>query len=227
MQRGTSVRLCTSGIAFRISSISSASGSPTLTSSMSAPPAICCATSISMRERSPCCSSAWNFLRPVGLMRSPMMQNGRSGPITMVLDDDSRTVSTQLPLFTGGDAEAGAQACDPRLLAKADQVQAAHARDAPRRVGELAADLEALHFRIRRALDALDQRGRHRDARHVLVDVAQRLRGPHEADRGQDRDLLREPARDRLGHEALERAELEADLQLEELRARAHLLERA
>ena len=106
-----------------------------------------------MRERSPFCSSAWNFLRPVGLMRSPITQNGRSGPITTVLDDDSRTVSTQFPFCAGWDAEAAAQACDAGLLAKADQVQPAHARDAARRVGELAADLEALRLGIGGALE--------------------------------------------------------------------------
>ena len=80
-----------------------------------------------MRDRSPFCNSAWNFLRPVGLMRSPITQNGRSGPITTVLDDDSRTVSTQLPFFSGWNAEPAAQARDAGLLAETDQVQAAHA----------------------------------------------------------------------------------------------------
>src|SRR3954466_12646542 len=148
MQSGRAQRACTGGDACPISSTSSASGSPTLTSSMSAPPANCCATSISMRERSPCCNSAWNFLRPVGLMRSPITQNGRSGPITMVLDDDSRTVSTQLPFGAGWNIQAVAQACDARLLAKADQVQAAHARDPARGLGELARHLEALGLRV-------------------------------------------------------------------------------
>jgi len=47
-----------------------------------APPATCCATSVSTRDRSPARSSSWNALRPVGLIRSPMMQNGWPGPIT-------------------------------------------------------------------------------------------------------------------------------------------------
>ena len=58
----------------------------------------------------------------------------------------------------------------------------------------------------------------------MLVDVAQRLRRAHEADRGQERDPLGEAGRHRLGHEALERTELEADLELQELRAGTHLL---
>src|SRR3954454_22245835 len=171
MQSGTSVRLCTSGTARRISSISSASGSPTLTSSMSAPPAICCATSPSMRERSPFCNSAWNFLRPVGLMRSPITQNGRSGPITTVLDDDSRTVSTQLPFFSRWNAEAAAQTCDAGLLAETDQGQAANSGQLASGVCELAADLEALDLGICRAFHALDELRRHRHAGNMLVDV--------------------------------------------------------
>src|SRR3954447_6836365 len=212
MQSGMPVRLCTSGIACRMSSISSASGSPTLTSSMSAPPAICCATSTSMRERSPFCNSAWNFLRPVGLMRSPITQNGRSGPITMVLDDDSRTVSTQLPFDSCWDAEAAAQACDAGLLAKTDQVQAAHTGDAARRLRELACQFEALGFRIGGVLAARNHLGRHGDARHLLVDEAQRRWRADEADRRQDRALLGQAARDGFGHEALERRHLEQHL---------------
>src|SRR5690348_15071937 len=104
---------------------------------------VCCSTSISMRDRSPCCSCAWNFLRPVGLIRSPITQNGRPGPITTVLDGDSRTVSNRLPFVAGGNAEAAAQTCDTGLLAKADQVQAAHTRERAGRVGELARDVEA------------------------------------------------------------------------------------
>ena len=51
-------------------------GAPMLTSSTMAPPATCWATSISIRDRSPARSWSWKILRPVGLMRSPMMQNG-------------------------------------------------------------------------------------------------------------------------------------------------------
>src|SRR4051795_3709639 len=103
---------------------------------MSAPPAICWATSSSRRERSPFWSSACSFLRPVGLMRSPMTQNGRSGPITTVLDGDSRTGSNRLPFLAGGDAEAAAEPRDPGLLAEADEVQAANAGQRAGGVGE-------------------------------------------------------------------------------------------
>ena len=58
-------------------------------------------------------------------MRSPITQNGRSGPITTVLDGDSRTVSTQLPFSTSRNAEAAAQARDARLIARLDAEAAA------------------------------------------------------------------------------------------------------
>ena len=82
MHSGMSVRPCTIAPPAPSAPTSSASGSPTLTSSMSAPPATCSATSISICERSPACSCAWKALRPVGLIRSPMMQNGLPAPIT-------------------------------------------------------------------------------------------------------------------------------------------------
>src|SRR3979411_53906 len=100
------------------------SGSPTFTSSMSAPPSTCCATSVSSCERSPAWSWAWNALRPVGLIRSPMTQNGCSGPMTTVLDRDWTTVSTHLPFLTCRNVQALAEAGDACLLAEADQVQA-------------------------------------------------------------------------------------------------------
>src|SRR5260221_10091907 len=115
-------------------------------------------------------------------MRSPITQNGRSGPITTVLDDDSRTVSTQFPFGAGWNVQTAAQARDACLLAKADQVQSVHTGDPARCVCELTADLEALRLGVRRALDALDQRGGHGEARDVLADVAQGLRGSDEAD---------------------------------------------
>src|SRR3954453_12048587 len=131
---------------------------------------VCCSTSIPMRDRSPCWSCAWNFLRPVGLIRSPITQNGRPGPITTVLDGDSRTVSNRLPFVAGGNGEPGTQPCDAGLLAKADQVQAAHTRKRARSVGELTGDLEALGLRIARAFAALDHLCGHADPGHALVD---------------------------------------------------------
>src|SRR6478752_4671970 len=190
MHSGSSQSPCTSGIALLIRSTSSASGSPTLTSSRSAPPATCCATSASSCERSPACSCAWNALRPVGLIRSPITQNGCSGPMTTVLDGDWTTVSTRLPLFAGGYAEPLAEPGDAGLAAEADQVESGGSRQRARVLGELEADLEALRLRVARALAALDQRRRHLDAGHVLVHVPQGCGGAGEADGGQQRALI-------------------------------------
>src|SRR5207302_6001163 len=157
MQIGTSVSPCTSGIACAISPTSSASGSPTLTSSMFAPPSTCCATSSSSCERSPACSWAWNALRPVGLIRSPITQNGCSGPMATVLDGDWTTVSTRLPFRSCWNAEPLAEPGNAGLAAEADQVEAGDSRQGARVHGELVRDLEALRLLVRRALAALDQ----------------------------------------------------------------------
>src|SRR5690242_16183976 len=92
MHSGRSVRRWMSLTACTMSSASSTSGAPMLTSSTMAPPATCCATSISTRDRSPSRSCCWKILRPVGLIRSPMMQNGSPGPITVSRLADDRTV---------------------------------------------------------------------------------------------------------------------------------------
>src|SRR5438445_6633170 len=173
MQSGRSQRPCRSGIALPISSTSSASGSPTLTSSMSAPPATCCATSVSSCERSPAWSCAWKALRPVGLIRSPITQNGCSGPMATVLDGDWTTVSTRLPFRSWGYAEPLAEPGDAGLAAEADQVEPGDARQGARVLRELERDLEALRLGIGCALAALDHLGRHLDSRNVLVDVAE------------------------------------------------------
>src|SRR5579862_4657633 len=226
MQSGRSQKPWTSGTACAISPTSSASGSPTLTSSMSAPPATWSATSVSSCERSPAWSCAWNALRPVGLMRSPITQNGCSGPMTTVLDGDRTTVSTHLPLFAGGYAQARAEPGDARLAPEADQVQARDAGERARVLRELARDLEARLLGIGRALAALDRLRGDEDAGHVLVDVAQRIRRASEADRRDQRAPFREARAHGLGHEAGEALRLEADLELQEARARAHLLVR-
>src|SRR5258706_10581343 len=165
MQSGRSVSPCTIGTALRMSSISSASGSPTFTSSMSAPPATCCAVSSSSCERSPCCSCAWNALGPVGLMRSPITQNGCSGPMTTVLDCDWTTVSTHLPLDACWYSQPRAEPGDAGLATEADQVQAGDAGERASVLGELAGELEALGLGVVGALAALDRLGGHPDAR--------------------------------------------------------------
>jgi hypothetical protein len=58
---------------------------PALTSSIWAPASTCARASASTRLKSPADISAARILRPVGLMRSPMMTNGRSNPMTTSL----------------------------------------------------------------------------------------------------------------------------------------------
>src|SRR5262245_18373135 len=227
MHSGSSQRPCTSGIALPIRSTSSASGSPTFTSSMSAPPATCCAMSTSSCERSPAWSCAWNAFRPVGLIRSPITQNGCSGPMTTVLDGDWTIVSTRLPFCSRWNPEPLAQPGDAGLAAEADQVEAGDSRQRARVLRELDRELEALRLRVGPALAALDRRNRHLDPRHVLVDVAEGGRRAGEADRGKERAPLGEAHLDGLRHERLELLGPERDLQLEEARAGAHLLQHA
>src|SRR5436305_2540466 len=159
-------------------------------------------------------------------MRSPITQSGRPGPVTTVLDGDSRTVSNRLPFVSGRNAEAAAQARDAGLLAKADQVQAAYAGERAGGVGELAGDLEARCLRVAGAVAALDHVRGNADPGDALVDEAERARRPHEADRGQDRRAVGKPLLPRLDHEVHERIDVEDDLQLQEACPGAHLLER-
>ncbi len=65
---------------------------PALTSSMWAPASTWARTSLSTRLKSPAAISAASTLRPVGLMRSPMITNGRSSPITTVRVADETMV---------------------------------------------------------------------------------------------------------------------------------------
>src|SRR5438034_9156032 len=224
MQRGSSVSSWSSGIACAISPTSSASGSPTLTSSMSAVPA-CSATSSSSCERSPAWSWAWKPLRPVGLIRSPMTQNGCPGPMTTVLDRDLRTVSTRLPLAAWRDAEPPAEAVDAAVVAEADDMQACDSGQVERRGGELGAELEAGLGGVGGRLDPSDRLGRNRDPGHLPVHVAQAGRRADEADRRQQRRLGREAGRHRGAQERAQQLVVEADLELEEARTGAHLLE--
>src|SRR4051794_19932252 len=222
---GRSVRPWISSIAPRISSTSSASGSPTFTSRTSAPPATCSATSSSIWDRSPACSWAWKPLRPVGLIRSPMMQNGLPEPMTTVLDRDWRTVSMLNPFGVRGDAEPPAKRGDARILAEADEVQAPYAGLRHGVPGQLVGEVEARLLLVLRGLDPRDHVGGDGDAGHLLVDEAQRPGRPQDRDRRQERGPLRDAEPHRLGRELLQQARREADLELEEPRASPHLLE--
>src|SRR6478672_2540798 len=129
---------------------------PALTSSMSAPMAIWASASSSTRSRLPSRNSCAKALRPVGLIRSPMMQNGLSIAIVTVLDRDCRTVSTRVSLLRLGNAQALAQAPDCVVLAERDEVQSAHARLCEGVSCLLDRQLERLGARVGGVLDPLD-----------------------------------------------------------------------
>ena len=94
MQIGRSVCDWTSWMALASSSGSSVSGTPMLMSSTSAPPSTWALTSRSIAEKSPARSCSWKIRRPVGLMRSPMMQKRWPWPITTSLVALRRRVSS-------------------------------------------------------------------------------------------------------------------------------------
>src|SRR5579862_2296612 len=174
MHSGASTASWAATIIARSSSASSTSGMPALMSSMSAPSATCARASATTRVRSPLRSSSAKALRPVGLIRSPMIVNGPSELIVTVLDRERTIVSTALPFGSRRDSDAFAEPRDRGVLAERDQVQAAHAGQRERVPGLLAGDLEALLVGVGRGLDARQQRVRHLDAGHVRADVAQR-----------------------------------------------------
>ncbi len=96
MASGTSTRSCTICNVRTIRSGSVALGStavtPALMSSMVAPAATCSSASLMTVSKLPSTISAASFLRPVGLMRSPMTQNGRSKPMAISLVADATMV---------------------------------------------------------------------------------------------------------------------------------------
>ena len=160
-------------------------------------------------------------------MRSPMMQNGLSIAIVTVLDRDCRTVSTRVSLLGCGDAEALAQAPDRVVLAERDEMQAAHARLCEGVASLFDGQLEGFFAGVGGVLDPLDRGRRDRDARYIGVHELERPRAGDQADRGQERRVIEQPDARPLGAERLELRGLVTDLQLQEARARARLLERA
>src|SRR4051794_26546752 len=170
MQIGRSVAFWTACSMFWSSSASSTSGIPALTSSMSAPASVWATASAVTVDRSPPRSCSANALRPVGLIRSPMMQKGCSGPIVTVLDRDCRTVSMRLvPFGSGLDAQSLTELGDARVLAEGDEVKAGGAGLRAGMVRQLAGDLEALVLLVVGGLDPGDGLGRHLDPRDLLV----------------------------------------------------------
>src|SRR5512132_4205541 len=166
MQIGTSVASATVRSMAASSSDPSTSGMPALTSSMSAPARTWARASSVTVDRSPPRSSSANVLRPVGLMRSPMTQNGWSWPMTTVRLRDCRVVCMRerlLPFDARREAEACAELGDPGVLAERDQVQAGDAGQRERMGGELVRELHARLLLVGGALDAVDDRRRDRD----------------------------------------------------------------
>src|SRR5882757_2937825 len=86
---------------------SSASGMPALTSSMWAPASTCASVSALTRSKLPAAISAASSLRPVGLIRSPMMTNGRSNPMTTSWVAELTTVSVTNESSLNGRFDAG------------------------------------------------------------------------------------------------------------------------
>ena len=92
MESGTSTTDCTSWMARASRAGSSARGIPALTSSIWQPASTWAMASASTRLKLPSFISAASSLRPVGLIRSPIITNGRSNPITTSLVAELKTV---------------------------------------------------------------------------------------------------------------------------------------
>src|SRR5207302_1468049 len=98
MHTGASVTSHTALIAATSNAGSSAIGMPALMSSMCAPAATCAMASVRTRSMRPSFISAASTLRPVGLMRSPMITKGRSPEMTTSRPREERRVSKALAL---------------------------------------------------------------------------------------------------------------------------------
>src|SRR5207245_8701986 len=98
MQIGRSVMSITAWIAATSSAGSSTAGMPAFTSSMWAPAAACACASDRTRSITPSFISAARTLRPVGLIRSPMITKGRSPEITTSPPREESRVSNELTL---------------------------------------------------------------------------------------------------------------------------------
>src|SRR6266550_4647973 len=93
MQIGTSVTSLTAWIAATSRAGSSMPGTPALTSSIWAPASTWAIASALTRSITPAVISAARTFRPVGLIRSPMITNGRSIEMTTSLERERSTVS--------------------------------------------------------------------------------------------------------------------------------------
>ena len=93
MQIGTSVTSLTALMAATSNAGSSTIGTPALTSSIWAPASTWAMASAFTRSIKPARISAASTLRPVGLIRSPIITNGRSTETTTSFERERSTVS--------------------------------------------------------------------------------------------------------------------------------------
>ena len=167
MQSGTSVIDCTSSIVCARMAGSSASGMPALTSSICAPASTWAIASATTVSKFPAAISAASCFRPVGLIRSPMITNGRSKPIATSFVAEDRTVSvTRSPFRSRGRAARARRRC------KAASSQAAS-------VGHLRLEVVAARAALAPPLlevgVAADQPGSHRGGVDRLLEALREL----------------------------------------------------
>src|SRR5579862_11322 len=240
MDSGTSVIDCTSWMVLARIAGSSASGMPALTSSMCAPAASCASVSDSTRLKLPAAISAASTLRPVGLMRSPIMTNGRSKPITTSRVAELMTVSVMsgsLPGSVGLRVTPGVPGHaaveypgalddlgDGVFLAERHDVHAVHALDGADLLDEIDAQLTPFGGLVLRAAQARDHGVRNVHAGHVRADPLGRLGRAQRAHADQDEHLVEQPQLVGLVHEGPQQRYVVAELRLDELCAGGHLL---
>ena len=112
-------------------------------------------------DRSPPRSSSANVLRPVGLMRSPMTQNGWSWPMTTVLERDAESCAyaSDFSLSMRGSRPSCVQSwAMPASLRNEMRCRPADAGQRQRVGGQLVGELEARLLLVGGRLDALDDR---------------------------------------------------------------------
>src|ERR1700722_15066608 len=171
---------------------SSASGMPALTSSMWAPAATWASASAVTRVKSPAAISAARILRPVGLMRSPMMTNGRSKPMTTSFVAELMTVSViELP-YLMVDPDRAPETTAPPRLAKNHDVHAADTQDGTALLDEFDADGTTFARLVLRAREPLDDGIGNVHARNVRAHPLGGLGGAQRPHPNQDERLADE-----------------------------------
>src|SRR5579883_3506289 len=213
---------------------------PALTSSMWAPAATCARASASTRLKSPAAISAARILRPVGLMRSPIMTKGRSKPITTSRVAELMMVSVILRGHSVG-IELGIAAGIPRdtpvehagafddfrdalFLTVRHHMNPADSGDGADFLDEIDAEIAPFARGVSRARHARDDGVRDVQAGDVCAHPLRRLGGAQRTDADQDEYLLEQSEILDAAHEGLEQRHVVAVLSLDELRAGRDLL---